>query len=109
MAITAYLTALLVLPPRSEANREASAYQENPGGGGITSQTAEPVVTDKTVLLLNRGTKEDLQSKLGVGSDDAGKIINNRPYSHLNQLQRVVSKKTFKQIQKRSKELNPNE
>jgi hypothetical protein len=90
------LLPLLSHPFKSEAaiNR-APTQQEDSGRQGMPSH-------DKTVTLLNNGTKDELQFKLGVTADEADNIARNRPYRDVRQLKTVVSKKTFKQIQKRT-------
>jgi hypothetical protein len=96
VVVVACLMPLLSHPLKSEAaiNR-APTQQEDSGRQGMPSH-------DKTVTLLNNGTKDELQYKLGVTADEADNIAKNRPYRDMSQLKKVVSKKTFKQIQKRT-------
>jgi hypothetical protein len=92
------LMPLLSHPLKSEAAiGRAPTQEEIPGREGTPSH-------DKTISVLNDGTKEELQFKLGVTADEADNIVKNRPYRELSQLKTVVSKKTFKQIQKRTQQ-----
>jgi len=94
----------------SEAGRTGmlarASAQQDPGAGGIASQSAPTSMTDPTVDLLNSGNEEDIQRELGVSSDEAKSIIKARPYRKLDDLltKNAVSKKTFKQVRKRLKQ-----
>lgn len=95
VVVVACLMPLLSPPLKSEAVIGRALTQQEAGREGTPSH-------DKTVSLLNDGTKEELQFKLGVTADEADNIVKNRPYRELSQLKTVVSKKTYKQIQKRT-------
>lgn len=92
------LMPLLSHPLKSEAAISIASTQE-----GISEHEGTPS-HDKTISMLNDGTKEELQFKLGVTADEADNIVKNRPYRELSQLKTVVTKKTFKQIQKRTQQ-----
>lgn len=60
---------------------------------GPARRTAENPLT-----IVNFGTANDIQQRLGTSPSDANLIIDHRPYDQLTDLQKVLSRKSYRRI-----------